>query len=256
MQRKSNKTARVLSLLTTDKKGAPSEEENSISIEDTKKTESSLESENLPQPQPSPEPSEPQKTQEPAPTPAKTDLDAVTEPLPPQNPLQSSVVPPVMPVPEVIKPVSELIRDKLLEEIEGNELSHILPSGSYEDKTSPSKTMIPSVETAEFENFDIPEEPARQEEPDYSYTNVLEEIVKEKLPEYANKFGVCQCNRCLADITALSLTNLPSKYIVADKGNIFPLLNYYTNKYSANVIAEITKACMIVNAHPHHKKKS
>lgn len=89
---------------------------------------------------------------------------------------------------------------------------------------------------------------------DYSYINVLEQIVREKVMEYLEKFQVCTCNRCIADTTALALTNLPSKYIVTDSGDVFPLLNYYSNKYATNVMTELTKACLTVNAFPHHTK--
>lgn len=128
--------------------------------------------------------------------------------------------------------------------------SPVIPSETVTGISEPQNTeKRPEIMPVTFEDFGNPEE-----EENYIYVNVLEEIVTDKVLDYMKKFGVCTCKRCVADTTALALTNLPSKYVVAEAGNTFPLLNYYTNKYSSSVIAEITKACLQVDAVPHHEK--
>lgn len=86
----------------------------------------------------------------------------------------------------------------------------------------------------------------------YAYLNVMEQVVKDKVPQYSNMFDVCSCDRCVADITALTLTNLPSKYMVVTPDSVSPLLNYYSNRFSQQVTVELTKACAVVKANPHH----
>lgn len=90
------------------------------------------------------------------------------------------------------------------------------------------------------------------EKPTFKYLNVMEHVVQSKVHEYAAKFGICCCGHCIADITALTLTNLPPKYVVVKPPTASPLLNFYMNRYSQQVIVEITKACFTVKQNPHH----
>lgn len=88
--------------------------------------------------------------------------------------------------------------------------------------------------------------------PAYRYVNVMERGVAESLMEYMTKLGVCTCDRCQKDVTALAMSNLPPKYIVADTAAVSPLLNFYSNKYSSLIMTELTKACFAVIADPRH----
>ncbi|MDR1548902.1 MAG: late competence development ComFB family protein [Hungatella sp.] len=86
----------------------------------------------------------------------------------------------------------------------------------------------------------------------YKYLNVMEYVVKNKVYEYMEKFDVCTCGRCTADITALALMHLPPKYIVVEPLTASPLLNFYSNRFSQQVTVELTKACSVVKDNPHH----
>ncbi|MDR2023941.1 MAG: late competence development ComFB family protein [Hungatella sp.] len=86
----------------------------------------------------------------------------------------------------------------------------------------------------------------------YKYLNVMEYVVKNKVYEYMEKFDVCPCGRCIADITALALMHLPPKYIVVEPPSASPLLNFYSNRFSQQVTVELTKACSVVKDNPHH----
>ena len=89
-------------------------------------------------------------------------------------------------------------------------------------------------------------------QPDYQYLNIMEHVVNSKVEEYMQKFDVCTCGRCVADVKALALTHLPAKYIVVEPPAVSPLLNFYSNRFSQQIIVELTKACSIVKENPHH----
>lgn len=97
-----------------------------------------------------------------------------------------------------------------------------------------------------------PDSKGNQNLPSYQYLNIMEYVVKSMVDYYAEKFDTCTCGRCIADITALTLTKLPPKYIVAESNSASPLLNFYMNRYSQQVIVELTKSCSIVKQNPHH----
>jgi competence protein ComFB len=86
----------------------------------------------------------------------------------------------------------------------------------------------------------------------YQYLNVMEYGVKERVKEYMEKFDVCPCGRCAADVTALALIHLPPKYIVVESAFVFPLLNFYSSRFSQQIVVELTKACTVVKENPHH----
>jgi competence protein ComFB len=90
------------------------------------------------------------------------------------------------------------------------------------------------------------------EKPTFKYLNVMEHVVQNKVHEYAAKLDACCCGHCIADITALTLTNLPPKYVVVEPPSASPLLNFYVNRYSQQVFVELTKACFTVKQNPHH----
>ncbi|WP_124066923.1 late competence development ComFB family protein [Clostridium sp. E02] len=142
-------------------------------------------------------------------------------------------------------PVAELIKAQLEEEEETEEsvpmTSEVEPIAEPEAVTAIDVPVTPIDST---ENF--------PDNPSYQFLNIMEQAVKTKAEDYMNRLGMCTCKRCIADVTALTLTNLPSKYIVVDYLSSTPLLNYYINRYSQMVIVEMTKACITVKESPHH----
>lgn len=91
-------------------------------------------------------------------------------------------------------------------------------------------------------------------ESDYVFLNVMEKLVNENTGKWIQQFGVCTCSRCRADVTALALTNLPSKYVVVGRNTAGPLMNFYSQQYSGAVTVEVTKACTKVLERPHHNR--
>ena len=168
-----------------------------------------------------------------------------------QEPLDEPVIPVAQePLDEPILPVAQEPLDEPILPVAQEPLDEpVIPVAH--DK--PEKT----VEEMLAESEPVPEEPEDDGEPaenkQFCYTNVYERIIKGCVLEYLERFGVCTCSRCVADTTALALTNLPSKYIVTDFSNVEPLLSLYEHKFEVAIMTELTKACFEVDAHPHHK---
>jgi len=78
-------------------------------------------------------------------------------------------------------------------------------------------------------------------------------LIGEVLDGYANSNpGICRCERCLDDIMALALNNLPAKYVVTDQGAIITGAVYELIGGKAQVIAAIASAIQRVQQNPRH----
>lgn len=97
-----------------------------------------------------------------------------------------------------------------------------------------------------------PAVPEPEPEPEFSAVNVMERIVNDKIIYYMRQFDVCTCDRCKADVIALTLNGLLPKYIVTMPAAVDPLISYYTNRLISDVTVEATKACMVVKENPRH----
>ena len=102
----------------------------------------------------------------------------------------------------------------------------------------------PSPDEPHFKEPLVPENPG--------YINVMQVLVEEKAPKYIQMFGLCQCERCLADVKAYTLNHLPSKYVVIEKGDLIPRLTVYEGKFISDVTAQLLQACKVVMERPHH----
>ena len=126
--------------------------------------------------------------------------------------------------------------------VEASEPSASKPNDIETEEPTPMTQTAPNVE----------ESPSHENE--FYYINVYEQIVKNNVLEYLERFGVCTCSRCVADATALALTNLPSKYIVTEYDNTSPLLSFFEHQSQTLILSELTKACLTVHANPRHKR--
>lgn len=100
------------------------------------------------------------------------------------------------------------------------------------------------AEEAPVRQFVEPENPG--------YINVMQVLVEEKAPKYIQMFGLCPCERCLADVKAFTLNHLPSKYVVIERGDLIPRLTVYEGKFTSDVTAQLLQACKVINERPHH----
>ncbi len=83
--------------------------------------------------------------------------------------------------------------------------------------------------------------------------NYMEDLVVNQLEDIMQKNNCkCFCERCKADITALALNNLPTKYVATEKGVCYAKLSSYENQCLIDIVAAITNAIKIVEKHPRH----
>ncbi|NLO88805.1 MAG: late competence development ComFB family protein [Clostridia bacterium] len=85
-------------------------------------------------------------------------------------------------------------------------------------------------------------------------TNFMEICVKELFGEILKRYSdVCQCDRCLSDIAALALNNLPPKYTTTDLGMLYSRVNLLETQYRADIYRAITMAVECVRKNPRHE---
>ncbi len=78
-------------------------------------------------------------------------------------------------------------------------------------------------------------------------------LLDEVLDSYASSNpGICRCERCIDDIMALALNNLPVKYVVTEQGTIITGAVYELVGGKAQVIAAIASAIQKVHKQPRH----
>jgi len=82
--------------------------------------------------------------------------------------------------------------------------------------------------------------------------NYTEEVVEEILKEVLPMQDVCTCERCLLDIKAIALNQLPPKYVVTEKGEVITRLNFTKVADRTEVLTEVLKAIEKVRKNPSH----
>lgn len=82
--------------------------------------------------------------------------------------------------------------------------------------------------------------------------NYMEEIVYNLMKEVLSDIKVCACEKCLMDIAAIALNDLPPKYIVTERGELYSKINALRQQFEVDVISAITKAAVIVKRNPRH----
>lgn len=146
--------------------------------------------------------------------------------------------------------VAETIRKNLEEELEKVKEGQ---EEEKEEKLRQEEQQTAPVQPEKALKSEKEEQPADDPEDEFMIVNVMERLVRQRAPEYIKQFRICGCRRCLADVTALALTGLPAKYVVINRNAISPLMNFYTMKYAGIITVEVTRACLAVQAEPHHK---
>jgi len=85
--------------------------------------------------------------------------------------------------------------------------------------------------------------------------NYMEEIVFNQMKDILNDINMCTCDKCLLDIAAIALNDLPPKYIVTEKGELYSKINTLGQQFEVDVVAAITKAAVLVKRKPRHNEK-
>ena len=82
--------------------------------------------------------------------------------------------------------------------------------------------------------------------------NYMEEIVFNQIKEVLEDINCCKCEKCILDIAAIALNDLPPKYVVSQKGELYSKLNTLKQQFEVDVISAITKAAVLVKRNPRH----
>lgn len=127
------------------------------------------------------------------------------------------------------------------------------------EKPAPTENIEPAVQPQETSQTnsveDLRSKFGDRDETDFHFLNVMEELLlQQDLEGILKTQNVCTCRRCQADVCALALTSLPSKYVVISKTSLSPVLNYYENKFKIAMLTELNKACAMVRETPHHAR--
>lgn len=157
-------------------------------------------------------------------------------------------------------PIAEAVKQNLEKELLQDE-PDVPPKAAPAEKKGETMQDTISEQKHETSKQESPkEEPVKEETPKqeapaertFEFVNVMERLVRDQAERYMGQFGNCMCERCVEDVTALSLSHLPAKCVVVNKEAVSPLLNFYTKKYAGQITVEITKACIIVQENPNH----
>jgi len=83
--------------------------------------------------------------------------------------------------------------------------------------------------------------------------NYMEEIVFSMIKDVLKDINVCTCDKCILDIAAIALNDLPSRYIVSEKGELYSRINSLMQQFEVDVVLAITKAAVLVKRSPRHE---
>jgi competence protein ComFB len=83
--------------------------------------------------------------------------------------------------------------------------------------------------------------------------NYMEEMVFNQMKDVLDDINVCTCEKCLLDIAAIALNDLPPKYIVSEKGELYSKISSLKQQFEVDIISAITKAAVLVKRKPRHE---
>lgn len=87
----------------------------------------------------------------------------------------------------------------------------------------------------------------------YELKNHTEIVVQQALQNYLrNNILSCSCERCQADIMALTLNRLPARYYVSSRGEIMTQWESQALPDQARIMADVVRAAQQVSATPSH----
>lgn len=129
------------------------------------------------------------------------------------------------------------------------EIERMLAGGIPEPEPAPA----PMPEPAPAPQPAVPEPQPDPEE--LQIINVMEYLVELKAPRYISMFGLCTCPRCIADVKALTLTNLQPAYVVVPRSEAHGMLTVYESRFNSTVFAQLTRSCKVVMDNPRHNQK-
>lgn len=154
--------------------------------------------------------------------------------------------------------------DKSAEDAATHEDSNSAASGEITEHRDSSETeshadgngsVTVSADSGAHTKDSKPADDAEIQEDDFRIVNVMAEILRQRnVPKTMERLGCCTCSRCKADVIAMTLSALPAKYCVTSGSNKSPLINFYDQRYNAEITSSIMRSCLMVKDHPRHSK--
>ncbi|MDR1159392.1 MAG: late competence development ComFB family protein [Syntrophomonadaceae bacterium] len=86
--------------------------------------------------------------------------------------------------------------------------------------------------------------------------NVAEDFVYDMMELILKtKTDICKCDKCKADIAALSLNNLKPMYVTSEMGNVISRTEIMDSELRTSLLVNVTEAIEKVSANPHHRNE-
>ncbi len=82
--------------------------------------------------------------------------------------------------------------------------------------------------------------------------NYMEDVVEHMIDPVLEKVTHCDCKKCKMDIAAMALNDLPPRYVVTEKGEVYLKVNELMQQFEVDVTAAIIKAAVMVDKNPKH----
>lgn len=82
--------------------------------------------------------------------------------------------------------------------------------------------------------------------------NTMEDVVRKNIDSILNVMNICKCEKCKLDIMAISLNDLPAKYVVTETGELYTKVRELEQQFEVNVEMAIIKAAIFVTKNPQH----
>ena len=86
----------------------------------------------------------------------------------------------------------------------------------------------------------------------YNLKNYMEDVVAKLTDKYLKDSEVCHCEKCRLDIMALALNELPSAYVVTQRGEIFAAIDSTYPQSQVDAQVAVLNAIEMVKKSPKH----
>lgn len=82
--------------------------------------------------------------------------------------------------------------------------------------------------------------------------NYMEVCVQDTMKVVLPRMRACQCAHCYSDTMAIALNDLPPRYIVTQRGELYSKLSKLRQQFDVDIVSAVTKAIVIVERAPRH----
>lgn len=86
--------------------------------------------------------------------------------------------------------------------------------------------------------------------------NIMETLVDQKMDHVIETLQGCSCPRCRMDVVAWTLNQLPARYVVTKKGELYAKAAALNLQYETDILTALAQAVELVKANPRHNQPS